>query len=114
MAEKQPPSNPAPAAPKEYSPGDGIRSMRTTGLFRAVNYELYAKPVSDRIFVSEFTDYILHPFQNAVIMGIGLVCLLGAAGYIAYMRAKYEDMGYYSAMASDGTDQFVKKKSTGD
>ena len=27
------------------SPGDGLRSLRTTGVFRAVNFELYAKPV---------------------------------------------------------------------
>lgn len=30
-------------APK---PGDGLRSLRSTMLFRAVNYELYVKPVS--------------------------------------------------------------------
>jgi len=27
------------------SPGDGIRTLRTSGVFRAVNFELYAKPV---------------------------------------------------------------------
>lgn len=32
--------------PKKYQPGEGIRSMRSTSLFRAVNFELYAKPVS--------------------------------------------------------------------
>ena len=25
--------------------GEGIRSLRTSGVFRAVNFELYAKPV---------------------------------------------------------------------
>lgn len=30
----------------KHTPGDGIRSMRSTGVFRAVNFELYAKPVS--------------------------------------------------------------------
>lgn len=30
----------------KHQPGDGIRSMRSTTLFRAVNFELYAKPVS--------------------------------------------------------------------
>lgn len=30
----------------EAGPGDGLRSVRTTTLFRVVNYELYAKPVS--------------------------------------------------------------------
>jgi hypothetical protein len=27
-------------------PGEGIRSLKTSGVFRAVNFELYAKPVS--------------------------------------------------------------------
>lgn len=27
-------------------PGEGIRSMRSTLLFRTINFELYAKPVS--------------------------------------------------------------------
>lgn len=54
------------------------------------------------------------PPQNAIIMGIGLVCLLGATGYIAYMRSKYEEMGYYSAVKNDGTEEFIKKKSKWD
>lgn len=32
-------------APKAQ-PGDGIRSLQSTTVFRAVNFELYAKPVS--------------------------------------------------------------------
>lgn len=32
--------------PQEAAPGDGIRSMKTTNVFRVVNFELYAKPVS--------------------------------------------------------------------
>lgn len=35
----------------EPAPGDGIRSMRTSRVFRAVNFELYAKPVSLHIFL---------------------------------------------------------------
>lgn len=31
---------------KAPEPGDGIRGVRTTGVFRAVNFELFAKPVS--------------------------------------------------------------------
>lgn len=48
MAEKpesKPEPKPAEKPPKQQ-PGDGIRSMRSTALFRAVNFELYAKPVS--------------------------------------------------------------------
>lgn len=31
---------------KKYAPGDGIRSLQSTSLFRAVNFELYVKPVN--------------------------------------------------------------------
>lgn len=50
MAENKPPEA------SKAAPGDGIRSMRSTNVFRAVNFELYAKP-------------------NVVVMGIGLVAL---------------------------------------
>lgn len=33
-------------ASSDYKPGEGIRSMRSTTAFRAINFELYAKPVS--------------------------------------------------------------------
>lgn len=35
----------------KHQPGEGIRSMKTTSLFRAVNFELYAKPVSKKVFI---------------------------------------------------------------
>lgn len=44
-------------------------------------------------------------------MGIGLVCLTGTIGYIAWMRSKYEGLGYYVAVQNDGTEVFTKKKS---
>ncbi|XP_057672685.1 small integral membrane protein 8 [Diorhabda carinulata] len=80
---------------KNSAPGDGLRSVRTTALFRAVNFELYTKP-------------------NAFIMGLGLMAIAGCAGYIAYMRSKYEGMGYYGALKEDGTEHFEKKKSKWD
>ncbi|XP_012284114.1 small integral membrane protein 8 [Orussus abietinus] len=77
---------------KDPAPGDGIRSLRSTMMFRAINYELYAKP-------------------NAIIMGLGIIAITGCAGYILYMRSKYEGMGYYSAIDSDGHETFKKKTS---
>ncbi|KAH8257434.1 hypothetical protein KR038_009739 [Drosophila bunnanda] len=77
---------------KDQKPGDGIRSMRTTGVFRLINFELYAKP-------------------NAIIMGLGLTAIAGVFGYIAYMRYKYESLGYYVAVKDDGREEFIKKKS---
>ena len=34
------------AAQKPQNPGEGIRDIKTTNVFRVVNFELYAKPVS--------------------------------------------------------------------
>ncbi|XP_063373146.1 small integral membrane protein 8 [Cydia amplana] len=85
-------SNEKPIAEK---PGDGIRSMRSSTAFRVVNFELYAKP-------------------NIVIMSIGLTCFGLTLGYIAYMRQKYESLGYYAAVDKDGKEIFEKKKSKWD
>lgn len=32
---------------KPQAPGEGIRSLRTSAAFRALNFELYARPVSN-------------------------------------------------------------------
>ncbi|CAG9804504.1 unnamed protein product [Chironomus riparius] len=77
---------------RKPAPGDGIRSLKSSYAFRLINYELYVKP-------------------NIVIMSIGLISITGVFGYIAYMRHKYEGLGYYSAVKSDGTEVFEKKKS---
>jgi len=92
-------SNPKPTEtvkniPKTQ-PGDGIRSMQSTPLFRAVNFELYAKP-------------------NIVVMAIGGICFATALGYMAYMRSKYESLGYYAAQQEDGTEVYAKKQSKWD
>uniref|UniRef100_A0A1B0DCV6 Small integral membrane protein 8 n=1 Tax=Phlebotomus papatasi TaxID=29031 RepID=A0A1B0DCV6_PHLPP len=60
------------------------------------------------------SDFPKRIFETHVIMAIGVVCILGATGYIAYMRSKYEGMGYYSAVQSDGTEVFTKKQSKWD
>ncbi|KAF6212337.1 hypothetical protein GE061_012859 [Apolygus lucorum] len=79
----------------ESKPGDGIRSMKTSNVFRAINFELYAAP-------------------NKVIMAMGLVAVIGCTGYIIYMREKYKGMGYYPAVDSEGKEHFIKKKSKWD
>lgn len=47
-------------------------------------------------------------------MGIGLISLAGCLGYIAYMRSKYDALGYYPAIQQDGTEQFTKRQSKWD
>ena len=49
-------------ASKDPEPGSGIRSTRTTGVFRAVNFELFAKPVRSQ-FVWEIIGCL---FQDRV------------------------------------------------
>lgn len=102
--------------PPQHRPGEGIRSMRSTTLFRAVNFELYAKPVSLYFAQNphDITEKSVDHFpllQNMVIMGIGAVCFGTALAYITYMRSKYESQGYYAAMQPDGTEVFTKRKS---
>lgn len=41
----QPQKPPQPVEAPKHKPGDGIRSMQSTTVFRMVNFELYAKPV---------------------------------------------------------------------
>ncbi|KAJ8706061.1 hypothetical protein PYW07_010838 [Mythimna separata] len=76
-------------------PGDGIRSLKTSSAFRVSNFELYVKP-------------------NVFIMAFGLTCFGAAIGYIAYMKSKYEAMGYYVTMDQEGQEHFEKKKSKWD
>ncbi|XP_076241924.1 small integral membrane protein 8 [Calliopsis andreniformis] len=76
---------------QDPAPGDGLRSLRSTALFRAVNYELYVKP-------------------NKMIMIFGAVTMLSCMGYIIYMRQKYDTTQYYTAVTGDGS--LVSKKKT--
>ncbi|XP_054765958.1 small integral membrane protein 8-like [Lytechinus pictus] len=67
--------------------GEGIRSIRSTSLFRAVNFELYAKP-------------------NKWVMGFGLAALTSCVVYIAYLNAQKEnqrDRDMYEQYQADGT-----------
>ncbi|XP_030385336.1 small integral membrane protein 8 [Scaptodrosophila lebanonensis] len=74
------------------NPGEGIRSLRSTSVFRLINFELYTKP-------------------NKIIMGLGLAAFAGVFGYIAYMRQKYVSLGYYAAVQENGQEVFTKQQS---
>lgn len=77
---------------RETTPGDGLRSLRSTSLFRAVNFELYIKP-------------------NKTVMILGLVAMLGCSGYIFYMNSGEKKNNYQAMMKSDDTVVFVRKTS---
>nr|XP_039255149.1 small integral membrane protein 8-like [Styela clava] len=76
-------------------PGSGLRSLRTTSVFRAVNFELYARP-------------------NKVVMGLGLTAITLCVGYLAYMNAQSENKELYEAYNIDGTTQMQRKSSKWD
>lgn len=80
------------AKPAEPAPGDGLRSLQSTTLFKTINFELFIKP-------------------NQWVMALGLVSIIGCSGYIFYMRKKYEDSGHYIAIEADGKQRFKKKVS---
>ena len=44
----EPQPQPQPQPVQKNAPGDGLRSLRTSTAFRALNFELYAKPVCKR------------------------------------------------------------------
>nr|XP_034193810.1 small integral membrane protein 8 [Osmia lignaria] len=77
---------------RKPAPGDGLRSLKSTPLFRTINYELYVKP-------------------NKMIMIFGVITMLGCIGYITYMRQNYKDSEYYNAVATDETVHLKKKTS---
>nr|XP_053652455.1 small integral membrane protein 8-like [Cherax quadricarinatus] len=75
--------------------GDGIKSIRTTSVFKAVNFELYVKP-------------------NLAIMSFGVVAILCSTAYLAYMKSQQHETKTYVAIAEDGTQHLTKKKSKWD
>jgi len=77
---------------RETTPGDGLRSLRSTTLFRTVNFELYVKP-------------------NKTIMIVGIIAMLGCSGYIFYMNSNQKRTDYHAVVKSDDTVALVKKAS---
>jgi len=73
-------------------PGDGIRDIKSTNLFRLVNFELYAKP-------------------NMYVMGFGLVGIGLSTLYLAYLKATTVNADTYVAVNDDGTRSLIKRRS---
>ncbi|KAL0106578.1 hypothetical protein PUN28_016343 [Cardiocondyla obscurior] len=77
---------------REAAPGDGLRSLRSTTLFRAVNFELYAKP-------------------NKAVIIFGIAAMLGCTGYMFYMNTNQKRNNYRTIVKSDDTMVLVEKAS---
>ncbi|NWR71891.1 SMIM8 protein, partial [Centropus bengalensis] len=80
--------------PKDREPG--LRSVRTTMLFRAVNPELFIKP-------------------NKPMMAFGLVAISLCVAYLGYLHATEENKkDLYEAIDSEGTRSMRRKTSKWD
>lgn len=74
---------------KQPGVGDGIRAVRTTGVFRTLNFELYAKP-------------------NKYVMIFGVLAISGCFGYLSWLRATWKEKNLYTAM--DENEQLVLRQ----
>ena len=74
----------------QTAPGEGIRSLETSGVFRTLNFELYTRP-------------------NKFVMGFGLIAITGCIGYLTWMKNQEQEAGLYTAM-NDKDELYVTKK----
>ncbi|XP_006012695.1 small integral membrane protein 8 [Latimeria chalumnae] len=89
------PSDTKAEPPKEYKT-PGLRGVRTTSLFRAVNPELFIKP-------------------NKPVMAFGLVAITLCVAYIGYLHATAENKSdLYEAVDSEGERHMRRKTSKWD
>ncbi|MCJ8749827.1 hypothetical protein PDJAM_G00192200 [Pangasius djambal] len=71
----------------------GLRGVRTTSLFRAVNPELFIKP-------------------NKSVMAFGLVTITLCVGYLGYLHAvKENSQELYEAVDSEG-ERYTRRKTS--
>uniref|UniRef100_T1JP98 Small integral membrane protein 8 n=1 Tax=Strigamia maritima TaxID=126957 RepID=T1JP98_STRMM len=76
-------------------PGDGIRKIRTTSVFRAVNFELFVKP-------------------NKGIMAAGLIAMSACIAYLTLMNIQMRNRKVYKAVQDDGSVTLTERKSKWD
>jgi len=79
----------------QQQPGEGIRNLQTSNVFRTLNFELYTKP-------------------NKVVMALGITAFAGCVGYIAYMNHQWKEAKVVTALNDKDELILVKKKSQWD
>jgi len=75
--------------------GEGIRSLKTSGVFRAVNFELYARP-------------------NKYMMTFGICAFSFCVGYMIYMKESWRREKVYTVINDKDELVMSKKKSRWD
>ena len=79
----------------ENQAGEGIRSLKTSGVFRAVNFELYARP-------------------NKHMMTFGICAFTFCVGYMIYMKESWRKEKVYTVINDKDELVMTKKKSRWD
>lgn len=107
---------------KQRAPG--IRGLDSTSVFRAVNFELFVKPVSWYLALFSSAVDIIWLFsilfcivvQNKKVMAAGLVAITGCVGYFCYINLTHRrvDTEQYIALNEDGSEYILPKKSRWD
>nr|ACO11720.1 C6orf162 homolog [Caligus rogercresseyi] len=72
--------------------GDGIKSLKTSRVFRTLNFELYVRP-------------------NKMIMACGVIAITCCTGYLGYMQYYCAKEQVYTAM-NDSDELVLRKKSS--
>ena len=75
----------------EGGPARGLAGARTTGVFRAVNFELFARPVSllDSERERERESFV-PPAQRKSVMALGALCMAGCVTYLLFLNLNAE------------------------
>ncbi|KAI2652432.1 Small integral membrane protein 8 [Labeo rohita] len=91
----------------------GLRGVRTTSLFRAVNPELFIKPANAASRHSVYQRHERRVFkENKPVMVVGLLSLTLCVGYLGYLHAiKENDQQLYEAVDSEG-EKYMRRKSS--
>ena len=82
-------------ATNAQQPGEGIRNLKTSNVFRAVNFELYAKP-------------------NKYMMTFGICAFSFCVGYMIYMKESWRKERVYTVINDKDELIMTKKRSRWD
>ncbi|XP_040583806.1 small integral membrane protein 8 [Lepeophtheirus salmonis] len=72
--------------------GEGIKSLKTSGVFRTLNFELYVRP-------------------NKMVMAFGVIAISFCGCYMGYMRYYWKKEQVYTAL-NDSDELILRKKSS--
>lgn len=99
------------SVPKEQEIGEGIRKLKTSNVFRVVNFELYAKPVRCNHFdISSLFFTASFSFQNKYMMAFGVCSFTFCIGYMIYMKQTWQKERVYAAITDDDEIVMTKKR----